>query len=140
SCPASSDRLPAQLEAPEKSHRCRGFFFSSIPYLALEKRVTLYFPFVIFHLSFFICDHRRAVFAPISAMTNGKWKISRLFISSHAFVHELLNALSFIHLAGIDVALRIHRYAANAVELTWQAPAVAEARHHLERIAAQDKH
>jgi len=63
-------------------------------------------------------------------MENDKWKMEnlRLFISSHAFVHELLNALSFIRLAGVDVALRIHRYAANAVELL-QAPAVAELSH-----------
>src|SRR5437867_724521 len=78
SCPARPDRLPARLEAPEKSHRCRGFFFSSIPYLALERRVLsiFHFPFVIFVICpLFVIYHlssRRDCSQPLAVeMTNG---------------------------------------------------------------------
>src|SRR5882672_8104033 len=56
-----------------------------------------------------------------------------------AFVYELLDALPFVGLAGIDIALRVHGDAAHAVELARHTPAVAEARDDLERIAPQDE-
>src|SRR5262245_59181506 len=58
---------------------------------------------------------------------------------SQAFVNELLDALPFVGLAGVDVALRIHGYATHAVELAWHPPAVAEAQDDFERIAQQDE-
>src|SRR5262245_48738985 len=56
-----------------------------------------------------------------------------------ASVNELLNALPFVSLARVDVAIRIHGDAAHAVELAWHASAHPEARHDLKRIAPQDE-
>src|SRR5437870_2740492 len=82
-------------------------------------------------------------------MKNDNWKMENeaspfrsLLIRprAHAFINKLLHALSFVRLAGVDVTFRIHSDAANTVELTSQTSAVAKARHHLERIAPQDKY
>src|SRR5262245_792635 len=56
-----------------------------------------------------------------------------------AFINELLDAFPFVCLAGIDVALRIHGDAADAVELARHSPALAEARDDFKRFAPQDE-
>jgi hypothetical protein len=48
-------------------------------------------------------------------------------LTRRALVHKLLNALSFVRLAGVDVAPGIHRDASDTVELTGQTPAVPKA-------------
>src|SRR5712692_4694099 len=82
-------------------------------------------------------------------MKNGNWQMKNetspfrslpIRPHAHAFINKLLHALPFVRLAGINVTLRIHSDAANTVELTSQTSAVAKARHHLERIAPQDKY
>src|SRR5258706_1348807 len=59
---------------------------------------------------------------------------------AYAFVDEFLDALAFVRLGRVEVALGIGRDAVHAVELARLAPAVAEVRNLLQRFAQDDAH
>ena len=60
--------------------------------------------------------------------------------AAHALVDELLQALSFVGLGRVDVALGVGRDAVHAVELARLAAAVAERGELLQRLAQDDAH
>src|SRR6266853_1674799 len=59
---------------------------------------------------------------------------------AHALVDEFLHAFAFVGLGGVEVALRVARDAVHAIELAGLAPAVAEVRNLLQRVAQYDAH
>ncbi len=66
--------------------------------------------------------------------------MSKSRLSDHSDLDELLHALALEVLARVDVALRVHGDAADAVESARPAPAAADARDDRERVAIEHEH
>src|SRR5712692_4486059 len=85
----------------------------------------------------------RQLFIPRKAVLSGarpQHALAAPWNRAYAFVDEFLHALSFVRLGRVEVAFGIAGDAVHAVELAGLAPAVAEVRNLLQRLAQYDAH